>query len=98
MWQDFVFLGGSIVIMLSLVPTLRDDDATVPLRTSVPSVVVLFAQTIAFATIGLTASALGTGMGFVLWSLIAKYKGPSGAMGLQSSTDLRQTVSNLVAK
>ncbi|WP_327052661.1 hypothetical protein [Halomicrococcus gelatinilyticus] len=77
MWQDFVFLGGSVIIMLSLVPTLRDENASVPLRTSLPSVVVLFAQTIAFATIGLTASALGTGMGVVLWSLIAKWKSPN---------------------
>lgn len=77
-WQDAVFLGGSIVIMISLVPTLRDEDAKVPLSTSVPSVFVLFFQTLAFTSLGMTASAAGTGMGFGLWTLIAKYKSPDG--------------------
>ncbi|WP_266078084.1 hypothetical protein [Haladaptatus caseinilyticus] len=74
MWQEYVFLAGSIVIMISLIPTIRDEEAQVPLRTSLPSVVVLFVQTLAFLSMGLTASAAGTGMGFGLWSLIAKYK------------------------
>ncbi|RBI60306.1 hypothetical protein [Halomicrococcus sp. NG-SE-24] len=74
MWQEYVFLAGSIVIMISLIPTLRDEEASVPLRTSLPSVVVLFAQTLAFLSMGLMFSAAGTGMGFGLWSLIAKYK------------------------
>ncbi|RBI64142.1 hypothetical protein [halophilic archaeon] len=95
MWQDFVFLGGSIVIMLSLVPTLRDEDASVPLRTSLPSVVVLFAQTIAFATIGLTASAVGTGMGFVLWTLIAKRKSPVRERRPSPASSLRGVISIL---
>ena len=77
-WQDAVFLGGSIVIMISLVPTLRDEDAKVPLSTSIPSVFVLFFQTLAFTSLGMTASAAGTGMGFGLWTLIAKYKSPGG--------------------
>ncbi|WP_227374262.1 hypothetical protein [Haladaptatus halobius] len=74
MWQEYVFLAGSIVIMISLVPTIRDEEAKVPLRTSVPSVLVLFVQTLAFLSMGLTFSAVGTGMGFGLWSLIATYK------------------------
>lgn len=64
--------------MISLVPTLRDEDAKVPLSTSVPSVFVLFFQTLAFTSLGMTASAAGTGMGFGLWTLIAKYKSPDG--------------------
>lgn len=91
-WQDAVFLGGSIVIMLSLVPTLRDEDAKIPLRTSVPSVVVLLCQTLAFSSLGMTASAAGTGMGFGLWTLIAKYKSPDGSNGR------RDAVRRLVSK
>lgn len=79
-WQEVVFLGGSIVIMLSLVPTLRDEDATVPLRTSVPSVVVLFCQTLAFTSLGMISSAAGTAMGFGLWTLIARYKSPDDSV------------------
>lgn len=92
-WQDAVFLGGSIVIMISLVPTLRDEDAKVPLTTSVPSVLVLFSQTIAFTSLGMTASAAGTGMGFGLWTLIAKYKAPSETKNQRSS--LRRVASKL---
>ena len=94
-WQDAVFLGGSIVIRISLVPTLRDQDANVPLSTSVPSVIVLFFQTLAFSSLGMTASAAGTGMGFGLWTLIARYKSPDGAP--LRRTVLRRVTSTLGA-
>jgi hypothetical protein len=76
MWQDIVILAGSIVAIASRVPTLFDEDASVPLSTSVPTLVVLSGQGVAFYTLDLLGSALGAAAGFVVWSLIAYYKAP----------------------
>lgn len=78
MWQDIVILAGSIVAIASLVPTLLDEEASVPLTTSVPTLVVLSTQAVAFYTLGLLGSALGAGAGFVIWTLIAYFKAPEG--------------------
>lgn len=76
MWQDYVILAGSIVAIASLVPTLLDEDAGIPLSTSVPTLAVLSGQSIAFYTLGLPGSAVGAVAGFGLWSLIALFKTP----------------------
>lgn len=78
MWQDIVILAGSIVAIASLVPTLLDEEASVPLTTSVPTLAVLSTQSVAFYTLDLLGSALGALAGFVIWSLIAYYKSPEG--------------------
>lgn len=80
MWQDIVILAGSIVAIASLFPTLLDENASVPLSTSVPTLVVLSGQGFAFYSLGLLGSALGAGAGFVVWSLIAYYKAPEEAI------------------
>lgn len=82
MWQEYVVLAGSIVITLTLIPTVLDEDAHVPLSTSVPSVVVLLAQTWAFTSMGLLYTAAGTGLGLTLWSLIALQKGQESPLSL----------------
>ncbi len=79
MWQDIVILIGSIVAIISLVPTLLDDDASVPLTTSVPTVFVLSGQSVAFHSLGLTGSTAGAVAGLVLWTLIAWRKSPESA-------------------
>lgn len=76
MWQDIVILTGSIVAIASLVPTLLDESASVPLTTSVPTLVVLSGQSVAFYSLGLLGSAVGAGAGLVVWSLIAYFKSP----------------------
>lgn len=85
MWQEYVVLAGSIIITLTLVPTVLDDDAHVPLSTSVPSVVVLLAQTWAFTSMGLLYTAAGTALGLTLWSLIALRKGRASPLALAES-------------
>ena len=79
MWQDVVILTGSIVAIASLFPTLLDENASVPLSTSVPTLVVLSGQGVAFYSLDLLGSALGALAGFVVWSLIAYYKAPEDA-------------------
>jgi len=76
MWQDIVILAGSIVAIASLFPTLLDENASVPHSTSVPTLVVLSGQGVAFYSLDLMGSAIGAGAGFVVWSLIAYYKAP----------------------
>lgn len=76
MWQDYIILTGSIVAIASLVPTLIDEDAGVPLTTSVPTLVVLSGQAVAFYSLGLLGAAAGAVAGFGLWTLIALFKAP----------------------
>lgn len=92
MWQDYVILTGSIVAIASLVPTLLDEDAGIPHTTSVPTLVVLSGQAVAFYTLGLLGAAAGATAGFGLWTLIALFKAPDeqGASGAppDGSTDV----------
>ena len=79
MWQDIVILAGSIVAIASLVPTLLDENASVPHKTSIPTLVVLSGQGYAFYSMDLLGSAAGAAAGLVIWSLIAYYKAPDDA-------------------
>ncbi|WP_137286253.1 hypothetical protein [Halorussus salinisoli] len=87
MWQDIVILAGSIVAIASLFPTLLDENASVPHSTSVPTLVVLSGQGVAFYSLGLMGSALGAGAGFVVWSLIAYYKAPDDSAVSESVSE-----------
>lgn len=98
MWQDIVILAGSIVAIASLFPTLLDEDASVPLTTSVPTLLVLSTQGVAFYTIGLLGSAAGAAAGFAVWSLIAYYKAPDSQTqtSTQAQTHTSAQTSNAV--
>ncbi|MFC5972519.1 hypothetical protein ACFPYI_14360 [Halomarina salina] len=70
-WQDLIFTAGSFVAILSLAPTLTDVRSSVPRTTSVPSAVIALTYTLAFVTLGLTFSALGSLATGTLWVAIA---------------------------
>lgn len=72
-WQDLVFTVGSIVIFASLVPTARGRDKP-PLLTSLPTGVLLLLFSAAYASLGLTISAIVTVPTGLLWLLIAAQK------------------------
>ncbi|WP_240147422.1 MULTISPECIES: hypothetical protein [Halorussus] len=76
MWQDLVFLAGSVFSLVVLVPTLRDSMANVPLGTALPSATIGFVYGTAFLTLGMTMSALGSVLTGVMWSLIAAVRSP----------------------
>lgn len=40
MWQDLVFLAGSVLSIVFLAPTVRDTTAQIPLGSSVPSMTI----------------------------------------------------------
>lgn len=76
MWQDAVFLCGSVFSLIVLVPTLRDSMANVPLGTALPSASIGFVYGTAFFTLGMTMSAVGSVLTGLMWSLIAALRSP----------------------
>lgn len=79
MWQDFVFLAGSMTSVLFLYPTLRDTAARVPRATSVPSMLIGGAYATTFLTLGMTFSAAGSFAACTMWSLIAAFRAPDSS-------------------
>ncbi|KZN26357.1 MULTISPECIES: hypothetical protein [unclassified Haladaptatus] len=77
MWQDIVFLCGSVFSLLVLVPTLRDSMANVPLGTSLPSAIIGIIYGTAFLTLGMQLSAGGSLLTGIMWSLIAFLRSPN---------------------
>ena len=77
-WQDLVFLGGSLLTVVALLPTLRDLDARIPLATSVPKFALAVIYTGAFYSLGMTFSAIGLLGTAVMWSLVVRYRSPTG--------------------
>lgn len=76
MWQDFVFLTGSLTSVMFLYPTLRDSASQVPRATSVPSMLIGGAYAATFFTLGMTFSAFGAFAACTMWSLIALFRNP----------------------
>lgn len=77
MWQDLVFLGGSIFSLIVLAPTIADAGARVPLATSAPSALIGTTYGVAFFTLGMTFSAVGAVATGLMWSLICYLRSPS---------------------
>ncbi|WP_436925890.1 hypothetical protein [Halosimplex amylolyticum] len=75
-WQDFVFLGGSVFSLCVLLPTLRDASARVPLGTALPSALIGLVYGTTFFTLGMTMSAVGSTAAATMWSLIALLRSP----------------------
>ncbi|WP_254544432.1 hypothetical protein [Halomarina pelagica] len=76
MWQDLIFLAGSVFSLFVLVPTLRDSMANVPLGTSAPSATIGVIYGLTFLSLGMTLSAAGSLLTGVMWSLIAALRSP----------------------
>lgn len=88
MWQDLVFLAGSVFSLLVLVPTVRDHTANVPLGTTLPSAVIGLVYGTTFLTLGMTMSAVGSALTGVMWSVIAALRSPR-----PSSATVRERIS-----
>ncbi len=91
MWQDFVFLAGSIFSLLVLVPTLRDPLANVPLGTSLPSAAIGIVYGVTFFTMDMTFSAVGALLTGLIWSLIAALRSPRPTFGNSESGQTSQS-------
>lgn len=80
-WQDYVFLVGAFVFALLLLPTLRDNEASVPLKTSVPTGTTLLVFSATFATLGMYLSAVGNLATAAAWYSVAVLRAPEGGDG-----------------
>lgn len=76
MWQDMVFLIGSMTSVAFLYPTLRNAASRVPRATSIPSMLIGGAYSFTFLTLGMTFSAVGSFAACTMWSLIAAFRAP----------------------
>lgn len=76
LWQDFIFLAGSMLSIVFLAPTLQDTDARVPLATSMPSMGIGLVYGVTFSTLDMTFSAAGAFAAGSMWSLIALFRSP----------------------
>jgi hypothetical protein len=76
MWQDFVFLVGSVISIVSLTPTLRSALASVPLATSLPSAAIGIVYGATYFTLGMPFSAAGSLAAGFMWSLILAFRRP----------------------
>ncbi|SEH17647.1 hypothetical protein SAMN04487967_3312 [Natronorubrum sediminis] len=81
MWQDLVFLAGSVLSIVFLAPTIRDTSARIPLGSSVPSMTIGGIYAFTYATMGMTFSALGSAGVAIMWSLIVCYRSPGVQTG-----------------
>ncbi|WP_224333809.1 hypothetical protein [Haloprofundus halobius] len=76
MWQDLIFLAGSVFSLLVLVPTVRDSTASIPLGTSLPSASLGVVYGTTFLSLGMTMSAVGSLLTCVMWGVIATLRSP----------------------
>lgn len=76
MWQDIIFMLGSMFSLIVLLPTLRNPMAKVPIGTSLPSAMIGVIYGVTFFTLGMTLSAVGAALTGLIWSLIAALRSP----------------------
>ncbi|UPV99258.1 hypothetical protein M0R88_12070 [Halorussus gelatinilyticus] len=81
-WQDLVFLVGSVFSIVFLAPTLTDRTARVPLGTSLPSAALGVVYGASFYSMGMAFSASGSFVTGILWAAIAALRSPSVTLGL----------------
>ncbi|MXV61535.1 hypothetical protein GS429_05535 [Natronorubrum sp. JWXQ-INN-674] len=81
MWQDFVFLAGSVLSIVFLAPTVRDSSARIPLGSSFPSMAIGAIYSFTYATMGMRFSALGSAGVAAMWTLIVCYRAPGPQTG-----------------
>ena len=77
-WQDLIFLAGSLLTVIVLVPAARDVDARIPLVTSLPKMTLGVVYAVTFASMGMYLAAIGLIGTGVMWWLIAAYRSPNG--------------------
>jgi hypothetical protein len=93
-WQDLIFLGGSVFSLIVLVPTLKDRMANVPLGTSLPSATIGIVYGTTFLSLGMTMSAVGSLLTGLMWSVIAVLRSPHPYDHLVDSGPSRQADGN----
>ena len=68
-WQDILITAGTFVLSVAMIPTLRGSQKP-PIASSIPTALVLASFSIAFVTMGLTASCIGAAIQSIVWSTL----------------------------
>lgn len=68
-WQDIVLTLGNITLLLAMVPEFMRRPK-MPFPTSIPAMVAMLFFTMAYATVGLWAAAVASGITAILWCIL----------------------------
>lgn len=71
MWQEYIITAVTVVLTLSILPTLRDRNAHVPLQTSGLTALGLLVKAVMFGMLEMPSPAFAAGLGSVMWALVA---------------------------
>jgi len=74
--QDIILTAASSVLTVLLLPTVLDEDASVPRETSAPTSICLYAMAGTYLSLNLHISALVTSATASLWGIIAWKRTP----------------------
>lgn len=80
LWQDLVFVVGSLLTVVVLAPTVRNVDARIPLGTSLPKTGLGVVYALTFASMGMPFAAVGVFATAIMWSLVAMYRSPGARL------------------
>jgi hypothetical protein len=75
-WQDWVLSGSELGFVLALIPAIRDESVSIPLKTSVPTAVFLTANAIAFSTLDLPITTVMCVLACCGWWAIVGLRSP----------------------
>lgn len=92
MWQEYIITAVTLALTLSIIPTLRDSHARIPLQTSGLTALGLLVKAVMFGSLEMTLPAVGAGFGCVMWALLAYLRSgvrerlhPTGALTNRST-------------
>ena len=71
MWQEWLFTLGAIIFTVSLLPACFDRGTAMPLKSGLPTGLILAAYSVAFWSLGLTYSSITTATTAAAWLFIA---------------------------
>lgn len=75
-WQDYVMTFGTLLIAVTLVPTLLEPKAQVPRMTSIPGALAVLFICVGAAGFEAWLTAGANAVAFVFWILAAVYRAP----------------------
>mgnify|MGYP005810178521 CR=1 FL=1 len=71
MWQEYIITAVTLVLTVSVLPTIRDPHAHVPLATTGLTTVGLFVKMLMFSSMSMAYPAVGAGLGCLMWAALA---------------------------
>ncbi len=75
-WQDYLMLLGTLLIAVTLVPTLLEPEAAVPRTTSIPAALAVALFIIGTAGLDLWLTAAANALSCLFWILVIVYRAP----------------------